>query len=37
MPSTFVIDPQGIVRIVEYGYKKGDEDKLAAQLTALTR
>ena len=32
MPSTFVIDPKGIVRLVQYGYDKGDEDKLAAAL-----
>jgi peroxiredoxin len=37
MPSTFVIDPTGTVRIVEYGYHKGDEDKLAAQLADLTK
>jgi thiol-disulfide isomerase/thioredoxin len=35
MPSTFVIDPKGIVRIVQYGYDKGDEDKLAAKLDQL--
>jgi peroxiredoxin len=35
MPSTFVIDPKGIVRIVQYGYDKGDEDKLAAKLDKL--
>jgi peroxiredoxin len=37
MPSTFVIDPQGVVQVVKYGYDKGDEDKLAAQLTELTK
>ncbi len=37
MPSTFVIDPTGVVRIVEYGYHKGDEDKLAAQLGEMTK
>ncbi len=37
MPSTFVIDPKGIVRHVQYGYDKGDEDKLAATLTELTK
>src|SRR6476646_6252260 len=37
MPSTFVIDPEGTVRLVEYGYHQGDEDKLAQQLTELTR
>jgi hypothetical protein len=28
-PSTFVIDPKGIVRLVEYGYDRGDERTLA--------
>ncbi len=37
MPSTFVIDPQGTVRVVEYGYHKGDEDKLAAELNDLLK
>jgi thiol-disulfide isomerase/thioredoxin len=37
MPSTFVIDPEGTVRIVRYGYKPGEEDKLAAELTELTK
>ena len=37
MPSTFVIDPTGIVRVVQYGYDKGDEDKLAAKLAELTK
>jgi thiol-disulfide isomerase/thioredoxin len=37
MPSTFVIDPNGIVQIVKYGYDKGEEDKLAAQLTELVK
>ena len=37
MPSTFVIDPKGIVQYVELGYDKGDEDKLAAKLTELTK
>lgn len=37
MPSTFVIDPKGIVQWVELGYEKGDEDKLAAKLTELTK
>jgi peroxiredoxin len=35
MPSTFVIDPKGIVRLVQYGYDKGDEKKLASKLDAL--
>ena len=37
MPSTFVIDPTGTVRYVEYGYHAGDEDKLAQTLLDLTK
>jgi thiol-disulfide isomerase/thioredoxin len=37
MPSTFVIDPEGTVRFVEYGYHKGDEDKLVTTLNDLTK
>ena len=37
MPSTFLIDPDGIVRHVQYGYDKGDEGKLAATLAELTK
>ena len=37
MPSTFIIDPTGVVRVVQYGYTKGDEDKLAAKLADLTK
>jgi hypothetical protein len=37
MPTTVVIDPQGIVRVVQYGYDKGDEDKLAQKLADLTK
>ena len=37
MPSTFVIDPKGTLQIVQYGYDKGDEDKLAASLDALVK
>jgi peroxiredoxin len=37
MPSTFVIDPKGIVRYVHFSYDKGDEDKLSAALTDLTK
>jgi thiol-disulfide isomerase/thioredoxin len=37
MPSTFVIDPTGVVRLVQFGYDKGDEDKLAAKLAELTK
>lgn len=37
MPSTFVIDPNGIIRLVHYGYEKGDEKKLAARLDAIVK
>ncbi len=37
MPSTFVIDPKGIVRIVQYGYDAGDESKLADKLDKLVQ
>ena len=37
MPSTFVIDPKGVVQLVQYGYTKGDEDKLAATLAELAK
>ena len=37
MPSTFVIDPEGVIQIIRYGYDKGDEDKLAATLSELVK
>ena len=37
MPSTFVIDPHGKIRIVKYGYDKGDEAKLADKLAKLVK
>lgn len=37
MPSTFVIDPEGVVRIVRYGYHAGEEDKLAKELADLVK
>jgi thiol-disulfide isomerase/thioredoxin len=37
MPSTFVIDPKGVVQIVQFGFTPGDEDKLAATLAELTK
>lgn len=37
MPSTFVIDPQGTVRYIHFGYEKGDEAKLATKLSELTQ
>jgi len=37
MPSTFVIDPTGVIRLVQYGYSKGDEDQLVTTLTELIK
>jgi peroxiredoxin len=37
MPSTFVIDPKGVIQEIRYGYDAGDEDKLAATLTELAK
>jgi peroxiredoxin len=37
MPSTFVIDPEGTVRLIQYGYDKADDAKLAAKLAELTK
>ncbi len=37
MPSTFVIDPTGVVRLVHYGFEPGDEDKLVTTLIDLTK
>jgi thiol-disulfide isomerase/thioredoxin len=37
MPSTFVIDPDGVVRLVQYGYHNGDEDALAKTLGELIK
>jgi len=37
MPSTFVIDPKGVIQVVRYGYDKGDEDKLAEALNELAK
>ena len=34
-PSTFVIDPQGIIRIVHKGYASGDDGDLAKELDGL--
>lgn len=34
-PSTFVVDPQGIIRHIHVGYESGDEDKLKEELTKL--
>jgi thiol-disulfide isomerase/thioredoxin len=37
MPSLFLMDPKGTIQLVEYGYNKGDEDKLATKLAELTK
>jgi peroxiredoxin len=37
MPSTFVIDPDGVVRHVQFGFDKGDDDKLAQRLGELIK
>jgi thiol-disulfide isomerase/thioredoxin len=37
MPTSYIIDPEGIVRHVNAGYQAGDADRLEAQLLALAR
>ena len=37
MPTTYVVDPKGIVRHVHPTYESGDEDKLAKALDALLK
>lgn len=37
MPSTFVVDPKGVIQLVQYGYDAGDETKLAAKLDELIK
>ena len=37
MPTTFVIDPQGIVRLVHKTFNAGDEKKLSAELDKLVK
>ena len=37
MPSMFLMDPKGTIQLVEYGYNKGDEDKLVTKLQSLTQ
>jgi peroxiredoxin len=34
-PSTFVIDPKGVIRYIHKGYESGDADKLSKSLTDL--
>ena len=36
-PSTFVVDPNGLVRIVHKGYSSGDEDKMAQRIDELVK
>ena len=35
MPTSFVIDKEGVVRHVHAGYESGEEDKIAEEVTAL--
>ena len=37
MPTSYIIDPKGIVRHVNTGFQAGDADKLEAQLLELAR
>jgi peroxiredoxin len=37
MPSTFVIDPKGIVRYIHLGYDKGDEAELSKAVADLIK
>jgi cytochrome c biogenesis protein CcmG/thiol:disulfide interchange protein DsbE len=37
MPSTFVIDPSGVVQEIHLGFDKGDDDKLAKRLAELIK
>jgi thiol-disulfide isomerase/thioredoxin len=37
MPSTFLIDPDGVVRHIQFGFDKGDDDKLATKLDDLLK
>jgi thiol-disulfide isomerase/thioredoxin len=36
-PSTFLIDPNGVVRVVHKGYESGDEAKMARSIDALVK
>ncbi|MCA9677483.1 MAG: TlpA family protein disulfide reductase [Kofleriaceae bacterium] len=36
-PSTFIVDPKGIIRYVHSGYVSGDADKLRAEIDKLTK
>ena len=37
MPTSFIADPQGVVRYVHKGFNAGDEKKLAAELDKLAK
>jgi thiol-disulfide isomerase/thioredoxin len=36
-PSTFLVDPNGVVRVVHKGYASGDEAAMARQIDALIK
>jgi thiol-disulfide isomerase/thioredoxin len=36
-PSTFLVDPNGVVRVVHKGYESGDEAKMARSIDALVK
>jgi thiol-disulfide isomerase/thioredoxin len=36
-PSTFLVDPNGVVRVVHKGYESGDETKMARSIDALLK
>jgi len=36
-PSTFVVDPNGVVRVVQKGYVSGDDGKMAGRLDGLLK
>ena len=35
MPTGFLLDPEGIVRLVHQGYRRSDGDKLRAEIVEL--
>ena len=35
MPTSYVIDKEGVVRHVHAGYESGEEDKIAEEVNAL--
>ena len=36
-PSTFLVDPNGVVRVVHKGYSSGDENEMARRIDALVK